>query len=56
MKIVAVVDVGVTQQFLNGSNVVAVLQQVCGEAVPEGMAGRTLRNTRFQHRLVDSSL
>lgn len=31
-------DVGVSEQFLDGADVLAVFQQVRGEAVPQGMA------------------
>lgn len=32
------------EQLLHGPDIVAVLQQVCGERVPERMAAHALRN------------
>jgi hypothetical protein len=37
-------DVAVAQQFLDGPDVVAGFQQVCGERMPQGVTARRLRN------------
>jgi hypothetical protein len=37
-------DVFVAQQFLDGPDIVSILEQVGGEAVPKGMAARGLCN------------
>jgi len=39
-------DIGVSEQVLHSADVVAVFEQVRGEAVSEGMAGRALAEAR----------
>ncbi len=43
-------DVGVTEKSLDGSNVVALLEQVGGEGVAEGVAGSMLCHPSLEHR------
>jgi hypothetical protein len=49
-------DVVVPQEFLHGANVVAVLEQMGGEGVPKGMAGRTLVNPGLPNGVFDRPL
>src|SRR4030095_5069421 len=49
-------DVPVTQQLLDGTNVVAFLQEVRGKRVPEGMARGGLGNPRAPDRVLDRPL
>ncbi len=44
-------DILVSQQFLDGADVVAILQQVGGEGVPQGMAGCAFADVGSQHGL-----
>ena len=44
------------EQFLDGPDVVALLQQVCGEGVTEGMAGGRLGNAGRANRVLYSPL
>jgi len=49
-------NVFVTKQFLNRSNVVPLFEQVCSEGVAEGVAGGTLRKPHLSHRILDGAL
>jgi hypothetical protein len=49
-------DVAVAEQLLHGPDVVAVLQEVCGERVPESVAGRALRDPGRADRVMDRAL
>ncbi len=49
-------DVFVTQEFLDGADIVAILQKVSGKGVAEGMAGDALLQVGFVGRLFDSAL
>ena len=44
------------EQFLHGADVVAGHEQVCGEAVAQGVGRRRFRQTRIAHRLLDGPL
>jgi hypothetical protein len=46
----------VAQQLLNGPDVVAVLQEVGREAVPQGVDGRRLGQARLAYRCLEDSL
>lgn len=53
-------DVFMAQKFLHGANIITILQEMGGEAVPQGMAVPTLVNasllySRF-HRLLQDSV
>ena len=41
-------EVTVAKQFLDGADVGAVFEQVCGEGVPEGVAGGALVDSRAE--------
>ena len=47
---------GMAQQFLDGSDVIAVLQQVGGKAMPQGMDRSKLADTRRADRIVNLPL
>lgn len=49
-------DIFVAEQFLHGANVVAVLQQVRRERVPQGVAGDSLADPRHVGGLLDRSV
>ena len=49
-------DVGVSKQLLDGADIVAPLQQVGREGVPERVAARRLRHSGAAKRLLESSL
>jgi hypothetical protein len=49
-------DVFVPEQFLNGPDVVPLLQEVGGEGVAEGVARRMLGDPRLTGRELDSPL
>ena len=49
-------NVAVTQQFLNGSDVVVGFQQMGGEAVAEGVGGDAFENLRFSDDGFEGSL
>jgi hypothetical protein len=46
----------VAEQFLDSTDVVAVFQQMCGEAVPERVTTRSLCNARVPDRQFHSVL
>ena len=46
----------VTEQFLNGSDVIPVLQQVCRKGMPQCMAGCRFGYTRFQSSVSEPTL
>jgi hypothetical protein len=43
----------VTKQFLNGADVIAILQQVRCERMPQRMRGRRLSDAGFSYRSLD---
>jgi hypothetical protein len=43
-------------QFLDGSNIRAVIEEVCGKRVAEGMARRSFRKTGHRHGIPDGFL
>ena len=49
-------DVFMPKEILDGSDVIAVLKEVCGEAVTEGVARDTLLYLRRTGSLLDRSL
>ena len=49
-------DVLVAEQFLNGANVIPVLQQVGREGMPERVAARVFDDSRFTDGLMDGPL
>ncbi len=49
-------DIFVAQQFLDGADVVAILQEVGGEAVTKGVATDPLRDPGFLDGLFDRFL
>lgn len=48
--------VGMPQQLLDGTNVVAVLEQVCREGVAQGVAACALRDSGFGNGALDPTL
>lgn len=46
----------VAEQFLDGSDVIAVFQQMRGKRVSERVAGGALHNPRFSHGFLDGAL
>ena len=48
-------DVLVPEQFLNGSDVVAIFEQVCCKRMPEDVAARGHGKPGFENRLLDPS-
>jgi len=48
--------IAVTQQLLDGACVLAILEQVSGEGVPQRMTSAALLNQRFPHRGADGLL
>jgi len=49
-------DIAVPQQFLDGSNVVSIFDQVGREGVAKGVASDPLGQASFDNRLANSSL
>lgn len=49
-------DILVAEEFLHGSYVVSVFEQMSGEAVAERMTRRGFADTGLAHRAVDSLL
>ena len=49
-------DVIVAEQFLDGADVVAVFEQVCGEGMTESMRGRVLADARGARGRGDDAL
>jgi hypothetical protein len=49
-------DVCVAEQFLNGSNIVAILEHMRGIRVTEGVTGGVLDNSRLADGLLDGAL
>ena len=50
------VDVAMASQFLDGSNIRAALEEVCGKRMPEGMARGSFRETGHHHGIPDGFL
>jgi hypothetical protein len=50
------VHILVTEQFLDRPNVIAILQQMRREAVPERVAARPLSNAGTPHGIRDTAL
>jgi len=49
-------DVLVTEQLVNGADIVVGLKQVCGEGIAEGMTAHMLDSSRLADRLLDCRL
>ena len=49
-------DILMSEQFLNGANVVIVFKQMCRKAVPEGMASGVFIDTGAFERVFDCFL
>ncbi len=46
----------VTEQFLNGSDIIGILKHRCGERVTEGVTGRVLDEPRLADCVFDDTL
>jgi hypothetical protein len=48
-------DIGVAKQFLDRTDIITVLQQMSGEAVPESVGGDVFGQASTSSRLPDST-